>query len=169
MSEEDAMNKRWAMLGGLGLGAALMYVLDPVAGRLRRRAVTDGTGPRKAARTIGRVSREIGKEAWGLLAEAESVFSGPIEDDEMLAERVRTRLSRTLTTPENVQVLVEGGVVTLAGTVAAADFDLLVSSVLRVKGVRDVNDQLDVRPTANGARDFEDTPAAEDRTARGRG
>ena len=42
--------------------------------------------------------------------------------------------------------------------VDAPEFDRLISTVLRVKGVRDVNDQLDVRPTANGARDFEDTP-----------
>lgn len=154
------MNKRWATLGGLGLGAGLLYILDPIAGRKRLRAVADKTGSmKKTARAIGRVSRDIGKEAWGLLGEAESVFAGPLEDDETLAGRVRVRLARTLSRPDTVQVLVENGVVTLAGTVAAAEFDRLVSSVLRVKGIRDVNDQLDVRPTANGARDFEDTPA----------
>jgi hypothetical protein len=155
------MNKRWAMLSGLGLGAGLLYILDPVAGRKRLRAVAVKTGSMKrtSARAIGRVSRDIGKEAWGLLGEAESVFAGPLEDDETLAGRVRVRLARTLSRPDTVQVLVENGVVTLAGTVAAAEFDRLVSSVLRVKGIRDVNDQLDVRPTANGARDFEDTPA----------
>jgi len=154
------MNKRWAMLGGLGLGAGLMYILDPSAGRKRRKTVADKTGVvRRKARGIGRVSRDIGKEAWGLLTEAQGVFEGRMEDDETLTERVRARLLTTLDNPQSVQVLVENGVVTLAGTVGAAEFDRLVSSVLRVKGVRDVNDQLDVRPTANGARDFEDTPA----------
>lgn len=154
------MNKRWAMLGGLGLGAGLMYILDPVAGRKRRKTVADKAGSiqRTSASAIGRVSRDIGKEAWGLLAEAQGAFEGPIEDD-ALAEQVRTRLGRTVSHPDNVQVSVENGVVTLAGTVAAAEFDRLVSGVLRVRGVQDVNDQLDVRPTADGARDFKDTPA----------
>ena len=155
------MNKRWAMLGGLGLGAGLMYMLDPVAGRKRRQAVAARTGSMKrtSGSAIGRVSRDIGKEAWGLLAEAQGVFEDPMEDDLALAERVRARVERAVTHPDTVQVRVENGVVTLAGTIGAAEFDRLVSSVLRVKGVRDVNDQLDVRPTTNGARDFEDTPA----------
>jgi osmotically-inducible protein OsmY len=111
------MKKRWAILGGLGLGAVV----------------------------------------WGLIAEAQGALEGP-EDDDTLAERVYARLARTVSHPETVQVTVANGVVTLAGSVAAADFDRLVSGVLRVRGVRDVNDQLDVRPTADGARDFEDTP-----------
>jgi len=154
------MNKRWAMLGGLGLGAGLMYILDPVAGRKRRKTVADKTGSMKrtSASAIGRVSRDIGKEAWGLLTEAQGVFEGPLEDDETLAERVRSRIERTVSQPDTVQIVVDSGVVTLAGTISAAEFDRLVSTVLRVKGVRDVNDKLDVRPTANGARDFEDTP-----------
>jgi osmotically-inducible protein OsmY len=153
------MKKRWAMLGGLGLGAGLMYILDPSSGRKRRQAVTDkaGTLRRTSAAAIGRVSRDIGKEAWGLLAEAQGAFEGPIDDD-VLAERVRARLERSVTQPHGVRVSVETGVVTLGGTVPAAEFDRLVSAVLRVRGVRDVNDQLDVRPTADGARDFEDTP-----------
>ena len=116
------MKKRWAILGGLGLGAGVL---------------------------------------WGLLAEARSALEGPTEEDEAVADRVRTRLGRTVSHPAGVQVSVEKGVVTLAGTVAAAEFDRLVSGVLRVRGVRDVSDQLDVRPTADRARDFEDTPAGQ--------
>jgi osmotically-inducible protein OsmY len=113
------MNKRWAMLGGLGLGAGVL---------------------------------------WGLLAEAQGALEGPI-DDEALAERVRERVARAVSHPGAVRVTVDKGIVTLGGSVAAAEFDRLVSRVLRVRGVRDVNDQLDVRPVAPGARDFQDTPA----------
>jgi osmotically-inducible protein OsmY len=113
------MNKRWAVLGGLGLGAVI----------------------------------------WGLVSEAQGALEGSVEDDDTLAERVRARLARAVAHPETVQVSVEDGVVTLAGSVAAVEFDRLVSGVLRVRGVKDVNDQLDVRPTPNGARDFEDIPA----------
>ena len=113
------MNKRWAMLGGLGLGAGVL---------------------------------------WGLLSEAQGALEGPM-DDEALGDRVRARLHRLVSRPEAVQVSVANGVVTLSGIVAAAEFDRLVSGVLRTRGVQDLNDKLDVRPIANGARDFEDTPA----------
>ena len=103
------MKKRWAMLGGIGLGAGVL---------------------------------------WGILAEAQGALEGPIEDDEALAERVRARIARVISRPERVQVSVANGTVTLGGSVAAADFDRLISGVLRVQGVQDVNEQLDVRPTA---------------------
>jgi BON domain len=112
------MNKRWAMLGGLGLGAVV----------------------------------------WGLLSEARGALEGGVEDDATLADRVRKRLAGAVSHPEAVHVSVKDGVVTLGGTVAAAEFDRLVSRVLRVRGVVDVDDQLDVRPLGGGARDFEDTP-----------
>ena len=156
------MNKRWAMLGGLGLGAGLMYILDPSAGRSRRKTAVETAGAlRRKSRALGKASRDIGKEAWGLLAEAQSAFGGDerIEDDAVLADRVRGRLARAVSRPEAVQVGVQDGVVTLAGSVPAAEFDALVSAVLRVRGVRDLNDQLDVRPIEDGARDFEDSAA----------
>jgi osmotically-inducible protein OsmY len=103
------LKKRWAMLGGLGLGAGVL---------------------------------------WGLLAEARGALEGPIDDDEALTERVRARVARVVSRPEAVQVSVDNGVVTLTGTVAALDFDRLVSAVLRVRGVQDLTDALDVRPAA---------------------
>jgi osmotically-inducible protein OsmY len=104
------MRKRWAMLGGLGLGAGVF---------------------------------------WALLSEAQDALEGPSDDDDALAERVRGRLGRTVPQPGTVHVSVQNGVVTLTGAVAAAEFDRLVSDVLRVRGVRDVIDQLDVRPTTS--------------------
>jgi osmotically-inducible protein OsmY len=155
------MKKGWAMLGGLGLGAGLMYILDPSSGRKRRQTAADKAGTlRTSASAIGRVSRDIGKEAWGLLAEAQGAFDdGPMEADGVLADHVRERLRRAVTRPDAVEIAVRNGVVTLTGTVPAKEFDRLVSTVLRVRGVRDIDDRLDVRPIADGHRDFEDTPA----------
>jgi osmotically-inducible protein OsmY len=95
---------------------------------------------------------------WGLVAEAQGALEGPLDDDDVVRDRVRTRLDRLVSRPETLQVSVREGVVTLAGTIAAAEFDRLVSGVLRIRGVQDLNDQLDVRPTPDGARDFEDSP-----------
>ena len=114
------MKKRWAMLGGLGLGAGV----------------------------------------WGLLAEAQGALEGPIDDDDALAERVRARLSPDgLASGDGPGVGRERRGDAGREPSPRREFDRLVSRVLRVRGVQDVNDQLDVRPTVNGARDFEDTPA----------
>lgn len=114
----EELKKRWAMLGGLGLGAVL----------------------------------------WGMLSEAQGALEGSVEHDDALADRVRKRLTGAVSHPEAVEVSVRDGVVTLRGTVAAAEFDRLFSRVVRVRGVVDVDDQLDVRPLGGGDRDFEDTP-----------
>ena len=117
----------WAMLGGLGLGAGLMYVLK--SGGRRPGDVEEGSGGLA-----------------GMLSEAEDAF-GAAEDDEVLGERVRARLRRVVVDAEQVGVAVKDGVVTLTGAVGASDFDRVVSAVLKVRGVHDVDDQLEVRPT----------------------
>jgi osmotically-inducible protein OsmY len=112
------MRKRgWAMLGGLGLGAGLLYVLNP--------------------------------NARGIWSEASGAF-GAAEDDDVLAARVRGRLRQVVGDPDAVEVAVEDGLVTLTGTVGATEFDRLVSAVLKVRGVRDVADRLQVRAAAAG-------------------
>ncbi len=117
--------KKW-LLSGLGLGAGFLYLLDPT-GRSRRSSADASDGGLS-----------------GVLGEARDAFGGAV-DDEVLAARVRSRLRRVVERPEDVHIAVAGGVVTLAGTVRAAEFDRLVSAVLKVRGVRDVDDRLQVR------------------------
>ena len=112
----------WAMLGGLGLGAGLMYILNPGG----RRGGEEGSGGLS-----------------GMLSEATDAF-GAAEDDEVLAGRVRARLRRVVADADKVSVSVKDGVVTLTGSVGATEFDRLVSAVLKVRGVHDVDDQLEV-------------------------
>jgi hypothetical protein len=119
--------KKW-LLSGLGLGAGFLYLLDPT-GKRRRPGTEDG---------------EDGLA--GVLAEARDAFGGEV-DDEVLAARVRSRVRRAIDRPDEVHVAVANGVVTLSGTVAPTDFDRLVSAVLKVRGVHDVQDALQVRPT----------------------
>lgn len=130
------MKKWWAMLGGLGLGAGLMYVLDPEA--MRRR---------------GRKKPEDGGGLRGVLAEAQEAIQGSDEEeDEALAARVRGRIERAFPDVDGVRVSAASGVITLSGSVPAARFDQLVSAVLKVRGVHDVTDELDVRPSDGTAR-----------------
>jgi hypothetical protein len=59
-------------LGGLGLGAALLYFLDPSGGGRRRAMVRDKTlkAARETRETLERTTRDLAKRARGTLAEA---------------------------------------------------------------------------------------------------
>ncbi|HYJ46308.1 MAG TPA: hypothetical protein VEV81_06805 [Pyrinomonadaceae bacterium] len=65
------LNTALILLGGIGLGAALMYMLDPDQGR-RRRAVTRDklvSASNKTGQVIGKRSRDLRNRAQGVIAE----------------------------------------------------------------------------------------------------
>lgn len=67
-----------ALLGGLGIGAALMYLLDPERGRRRRALARDKAVSiaNKTGNVVARRSRDIGNRAKGVVAEVRSSFQG---------------------------------------------------------------------------------------------
>ncbi|MEP7132264.1 MAG: hypothetical protein ABI914_03815 [Acidobacteriota bacterium] len=74
--EKKSGGKTIAMLSGIGVGAALMFVLDPERGR-RRRAMARDKAVSLANRTgdmVARRSRDLANRAKGVAAEARSVF-----------------------------------------------------------------------------------------------
>lgn len=71
------MNTGLAFLGGLGLGACLMYTFDPEKGRTRRALARDkakGT-LHDVQGTVASKSRHLRNKAKGLAAEARSTFT----------------------------------------------------------------------------------------------
>jgi len=139
------MKKAWAVLGGLGLGAGLMYILDPSAGQRRRKALADQAGARgrRSAGALESASRDLANHARGIVAEARAAFEGPVDDDVLVA-RVREALGRAVERPGDVEVAAQDGVVRLFGRVGAQELDGLISTVLRVRGVLDVYEELEV-------------------------
>src|SRR5437763_15093221 len=76
--KEYAMDRAFALLAGAGLGAGLMYILDPDLGRRRRALVRD-----KAVRLANKaqdaacvVSRDMQNRARGLASGDLSVLAG---------------------------------------------------------------------------------------------
>lgn len=63
-----------ALLGGIGLGAAVMYVLDPEGGRRRRALARDKAVSlaNKTTRVVEAKSRDLANRAKGIAAEARS-------------------------------------------------------------------------------------------------
>lgn len=72
------MNKIFAILGGLGVGAGLMYLLDPERGRTRRALVRDKAVKfnRQASEAITGQVKDIGNRAKGLMHEGKSLLTG---------------------------------------------------------------------------------------------
>jgi len=150
----------WTLLGsvgaGAGLGAGLMYLLDPQAGRRRRAVAKDKatSALNKGGDTVKRVSHHLGNRTKGLVAAAGSRLrrSGDV-DDQLLRDRVRSKLGHAISHASVLEVTVENGRVSLAGPVLAVEADRLLDAVRSVHGVRDVECRFDLLEQA------EDHPA----------
>jgi osmotically-inducible protein OsmY len=128
-------------------GAGLMYLLDPATGRRRRAMIRDKfvRVGHVAGRKAGATARDLGNRLRGAAARTRGK-SKPLSDD-VLAERIRARLGRLLTDPGAVEVSVERGEVELLGTLPALEAERLVSAVKRLRGVRNVQNHLEIPPS----------------------
>src|SRR5919206_2586955 len=139
------MRKEILLAGcGVGLGAGLMYVFDPVYGRRRRALIRDkAVHAAVASRVVlGRKARDVGNRVRGLVAEAGTHFGCEEVSDETLVARARSKLGRAVSKPEDIEVTASEGRVTLRGIVRSQEYDRLFRSVSKVRGVRGVENQL---------------------------
>ena len=134
---------QWA--GGIALGAALAYVLDPDQGNRRRALIRDRMvrASRKLRDATGVVAEDSRNRLYGTVAVLRSwVQSKPIDDDVLVA-RVRSKLGRTLTHPHAIDVTVSNGEITLCGPICADEVSSVLRSARRVPGVTRVNNELE--------------------------
>ena len=141
------MRKEILVAGGVGIGLGLMYVLDPERGKRRRAMLRDRTTHllRSTRVTLGKKAQDLGNRARGLAAEARTVLHREAVSDEVLEQRVRSQLGRAVSKPSDVEVLAAEGCVTLRGVVCARKVERLLRRVSRVRGVRSVESQLNVK------------------------
>lgn len=141
------MKRLAGLVGGLITGAGLMYLFDPDRGARRRALVRDqATSARqRAARTLQATFEDARNRATGTLAEAQHRWRGENVPDEVLAERVRARLGLVSSDPRAIEVTAREGCVTLRGVVGRAELAAIVRASRWTRGVRLVDDQLEVR------------------------
>jgi hypothetical protein len=137
-------------LSWLGLGAGLMYYLDPDRGRSRRARVRDRITRllNDIDDTIGVTAQDLTNRTHGLIAAARSVLA-PDHDhasDDVVVARVRSKLGHAVSHPHAIVVTARGGHVVLAGPIQAGEVDRLRSVVASVRGVASVEDWLQVDP-----------------------
>jgi uncharacterized protein (DUF58 family) len=118
--ESNAQREMLAAIGGIAIGAGLMFIFDPSAGR-RRRA--------RLRRALARIGRR-------------RLSNGEIE------ARVRSVLARSVSHPDAITVDVRQGLVVLGGQVIAREVDRLLRRVRRVRGVRGVRSRMEAHDWA---------------------
>ena len=140
------MNKGVALIGGVGLGAALMYIFDPDRGGRRRALIRDKfeAAGNKATSYAGKMSHDLRNRASGVVAETKSLFKHEEVTDDVLADRVRSKLGRYPVHIGALDVAANNGAVTLRGQVWANELPKVLRATRFVRGVKDIDNQLEV-------------------------
>lgn len=138
------MNNKTAIVGAVGLGAALMYFFDPDRGSRRRALVRDKVeaAGNKATIYAEKMSRDIRNRAYGMAAETKALFRHEDVTDDVLADRVRAKLGRYSIHVGEVRA--HDGIVTLTGPILADELPTVLRATRFVRGVKAVDNQLTV-------------------------
>jgi hypothetical protein len=138
------------LLAGVGVGALLMYAMDPQQGRRRVAVVRDRAGRlgRQASHWTGVGWRDLSHRASGMTARLRRLVRHGATDDEVLIERIRAQLGRVVSRPHAVEVACSSGKVCLRGPVLEKEHEPLLRTVRSVAGVRELVSQLALHPTA---------------------
>jgi osmotically-inducible protein OsmY len=140
------MKKTVAGVGGLGIGAALMYIFDPERGNRRRALLRDKFFhvAHSAGEKLDVKSRDAANRLHGLVARTKSLLETQPVSDDVLAERVRSRIGHVVSHPGSIDVTVKDGRVTLAGPGLTRELDPLLDEVEHVRGVTGIENRLEL-------------------------
>jgi CBS domain-containing protein/osmotically-inducible protein OsmY len=162
---------RWsALLGGIGLGSALWYFVDPMLGRHRRARARDRAVrvAHVSGRGVMRIERDVSNRAHGILSRVHAALTPETPLDEVVKERVRSAIGRACSHAGAIEVSAANGEITLRGPILEREHDHLIRQVSRVRGVRTVDDRLErhTHPTnVPGLRDGGGHPSDSDTPA----
>lgn len=140
------MRHRGALLTGLGLALAGVYLLNPARGPQRRARLLNRVD--RAARIGGKVvavgSGHVLHRSAAAASRLRRVISNGAVDDEVLLQRVREEIESAISHPYAIEVETAGGVVILRGPILQWEVDELVRAVALVRGVRQVIPELEI-------------------------
>ena len=145
------MNKMVIAITGAGLGAGIMFLLDPARGRQRRAQLGEAAvhASHRAQAIAGMTTRDVRHRLTGVAARTrDRLVVEPAPSDEVLVERVRARLGRLVSHPGAIDVAANGGAITLTGPVFDAEVDQLIRGVAAVAGATTVENMLESHDTA---------------------
>lgn len=134
------------LLATLGIGAGLMYFMDPEHGNRRRAMVRDKANAvvNDLDEFLEKAQEDLRNRARGTLSEMTAMLSDQGAPDWILEERVRSNLGRIARHTGGVDVRADGGYIHLSGPVLREDREAVVKAASRTRGVHGVEDELQV-------------------------
>ena len=140
------------LLLGAAIGGVAMYFFDPDQGRRRRALVRDQAVKTSthAKHFMEKGARDLKNRGTAVTGRARSLFHRRNPDDDVLVERVRSKMGRYTAHPGAIDVNAMQGRVTLGGSILAHEHGELIESVSQVPGVTDIYDRLTIYETAEG-------------------
>ena len=134
------------ILSSCALGAALMYLLDPLSGKRRRALARDQWvhASRRAVDAVRVTARDLSNRLQGLSAQLRRTAQRQPPSDDVLLARVRARIGRVVSHPHSIEVQAAGGRVRLEGPVLADEVRRLLRTVTRIEGARTIDNRLTV-------------------------
>jgi hypothetical protein len=128
------------LVRGLAIGAGAMFFFDPARGKRRRALVRDQliSLSRRGGDFFDKALRDTRHRIEGTMAEVTSALQHEDVTDDVLVERVRSKIGRYVSRPRAIEVAADHGRVVLNGSVPPAEVPGLLSAVWGVRGVRDV-------------------------------
>ena len=150
---EERSSASAAFLGGLGLGVVAMYFLDPSTGGRRRALVRDQAvhWQRKVARAARATAADVRQRTRGVIARVRGAFDHEPVPDELLLERVRAVIGHRVWSPRGLRIAAHDGRVLLRGWIREGELEPLLRCIDQVRGVREVDHQLEVRAVPKDA------------------
>lgn len=134
------------VLTGAAISGAVIYLLDPSRGRRRRAFMQEKMihASHRIANAAENTSRDLANRAKGIFSRGVGLFHRKAAGDEILEERIRAQLGRYVSHPGSIEVQVRDGDAVLSGPILKAEVDRTLEAVNKVKGIRHVEDKLEV-------------------------
>ena len=132
------------LLTTLGLGAGLMYFMDPQHGNRRRALVRDRVNSwiYSLDQSLDTARQDLRNRTRGVLSEMTARLSDQGAPDWILEERVRSNLGRVAAHTRGLDVRADGGYVYLSGPALRHERDMILKAAARTRGVYGVEDEL---------------------------
>jgi hypothetical protein len=100
--------------------------------------------PRALQDSAAVTARDLKNRTAGFISEARGRLTEGAVQDDVLSGRVRSKLGFLVRHPSSIQVDAHDGLVTLRGSVLADEIEQLVRGMHAVRGVKEVDNQLEV-------------------------
>ncbi len=142
----------FSMLAGMGLGAGLMFVLDPDRGRRRRAVARDKVMRfgKDAAWHANKQARNAANHVKGTIAEYQARVRDRFRDidDDQLVRRVAAQVGHVVSHPGSLQITVEDGCAVIRGPILRQELDILTKRLDETRGIRHYDLQVDIHESA---------------------